>query len=92
LGAAIRLHSDLGPEFLLFHEGPSRIVISTQHSNRVMEIAKQHQVDATGIGKTMPNFLSIANRGRELINVDVRELKQLWKGALERLLHPESHV
>ena len=32
VGADIRLDADLSPEFLLFHEGPSRIIVSTGKS------------------------------------------------------------
>src|ERR1039458_8435377 len=39
IGAAIDIDSDLRPEMLAFHEGPSRILISTAYAGRVAAIA-----------------------------------------------------
>ena len=36
VGAALHFESDLSPEFLLFHEGPSRILISTASPDAVI--------------------------------------------------------
>jgi len=41
VGARVDLHSDLPPQLLLFHEGPSRILLSTANPERVQEIAAQ---------------------------------------------------
>jgi len=85
-GAEVELESDLRPEFLLFHEGPSRIVLSTAAPERVAEIAARHAVEAVRIGATMKGRLVIRSRGEVLVDRPVRQLRDLWEGALERML------
>jgi phosphoribosylformylglycinamidine synthase len=85
-GASIELDSGMRPEYLLFHEAPSRILISTANGTRVMEIAGAHGVEAARIGKTAGVRLTIRNRGAALIDAEVEALKKIWEGALERLL------
>src|ERR1039457_4424258 len=46
IGAEIDLDSDLRPELLLFHEGPSRVLVSTAEPARIIEIAAGHAVEA----------------------------------------------
>jgi phosphoribosylformylglycinamidine synthase len=87
VGAMIELESDLRPELLLFHEGPSRIVLSTQNAGRVAEIAAAHGVEASQIGSTYSGELRIRNNGRELVNCEVSRLKELWEGAFPSLLN-----
>ncbi|HUQ93903.1 MAG TPA: phosphoribosylformylglycinamidine synthase subunit PurL [Bryobacteraceae bacterium] len=87
IGAAIDLNSGLRPEHLLFHEGPSRILISTANASRVEEIAASHHVEAIRIGKTVEGRLTVRNRRTTLIDSPVETLKNQWEGALEHLLH-----
>jgi phosphoribosylformylglycinamidine (FGAM) synthase-like enzyme len=86
IGATIDLDSDLRPELLLFHEGPSRILISTANSARVQEIAAAHDVVATVIGVTSADRLTISNRGTLLVESPVDSLQTIWEGALEQKL------
>jgi phosphoribosylformylglycinamidine synthase len=83
-GAVIRLDSDLPPEVLLFHEGPSRILISTAEPDRVREIAARHGVEALVIGETVAGRLEIHNRAARLASWPVDELQQAYEGGLER--------
>ncbi len=87
VGAAIDLDSDLASEYLLFHEGPSRILVSTSDPERVLEIAKQNGVEALQIGATLEWRVTIRNRNDILIDCQVSELKDLWSSALQDLLH-----
>jgi phosphoribosylformylglycinamidine synthase len=87
IGADIRLSSGLRPEFLLFHEGPSRIVLSTSHPENVLEIAQKNQVEAAQIGVTMKEGLRIRTDSEWLIDCSLSDLKQPWATSLERLLH-----
>jgi phosphoribosylformylglycinamidine synthase len=84
VGAAIDLDSDLSPEFLLFHEGPSRVLISTAEPDRVREIAGRRGVEALEIGVTRGGRLEIRNRGALLGAWDTHELRQAWEGGLAR--------
>jgi phosphoribosylformylglycinamidine synthase len=83
VGAALDLDSGLRPEFLLFHEGPSRVLISTGRLEEVQRIAKEHGVEALAAGVTTAGSLAIRNRGRTLVNCELRRLRDAWQGALE---------
>ena len=37
---------DLSPEFLLFHEGPSRIIVSTGNPEAVLAAARKNSIEA----------------------------------------------
>ena len=74
------------PEYLLFHEGPSRIVVSTANAARVKAIAAAHDVEAGTIGKTVAGRLSIRNSGTLLVDSPVETLNTIWEEALEQLL------
>jgi phosphoribosylformylglycinamidine synthase len=92
VGARIELASGLRPELLLFHEGPSRAIVSTTELKRVEEICARHGVPATVIGCTGGSALTISNNGSPLIDVNVSELTKVWSGALESALRSEAHV
>jgi phosphoribosylformylglycinamidine (FGAM) synthase-like enzyme len=87
IGADIALDSTLEPELLLFHEGPSRILVATETPKQVFAAAERHGVLALEMGTTVAGYLRIRNRGKILIDSPVRELKDLWDGALEQILH-----
>lgn len=87
VGAELLLDSDLRPEYLLFHEGPSRILLSTSQPDEVQRIAREHSVEAPVAGATVEERLSINNRGTTLIDCEVEGLRRLWEGALEIALH-----
>jgi phosphoribosylformylglycinamidine synthase len=88
VGADIRLTSTTAPELLLFHEGPSRILVSTATPEGVFALAKKNSIEAVAIGVTLNESLTIRNGNAILIHCPVRELKSTWSGALEHhLLH-----
>jgi phosphoribosylformylglycinamidine synthase len=86
VGAAINLDSDLRDEFLLFHEGPSRVLVSTLDPAGARDIAAKHGVDAPAIGRTAGGELAISNRGRPLVSAAVGALCEAWSTALPRML------
>jgi phosphoribosylformylglycinamidine synthase len=86
IGASITLDSDLRPEFLLFHEGPSRVLLSTAQAGDVGMIAAKHAVAVIEIGETVAGQLVIRNRNEVLVNAPVSRLYEHWDGALERAL------
>ncbi len=87
LGADIRLHSELKPELLLFHEGPSRILVSTDAPEKVLTSARKNGVEAIAIGVTLESRVIVRNRDEILIDSHVDELKDPWNSSLEQLLH-----
>src|SRR5208283_1618592 len=87
IGADVTLDSDLATELLLFHEGPSRILVSTAQPEAVYEAAKKNSVNAIEIGATLRARMVIRNRTETLINSPIGDLYGLWNAALEHLLH-----
>jgi len=86
VGAALEFDSDLRPEFLLFHEGPSRILISTEWPGEVRRVAAEHGVEALKAGTTVEGKIEIRNREETLIDCEVQPLRARWAGALEASL------
>jgi phosphoribosylformylglycinamidine synthase len=82
IGAQVDLDSDLRPEILLFHEGPSRILISTANPKAVAAIAAQRGVEAVVIGTTIENGLEIRQRGNTLGAWEVASLRPAYENAL----------
>jgi phosphoribosylformylglycinamidine synthase len=85
-GAALHFESDLLPEYLLFHEGPSRILISTASPDAVAEIAARHGVDAPRIGLTMKLGLAIGNHGAVLVSATLDSLTATYEDSLANQL------
>ncbi|HWB97664.1 MAG TPA: phosphoribosylformylglycinamidine synthase subunit PurL [Bryobacteraceae bacterium] len=86
VGAVLELDSDLRPEWLLFHEGPSRILISTEQPDEVAAIAARHQVPAPQVGTTVAGRIEIRNRNAKLISREAGRLGAAYSEALERNL------
>ena len=82
IGAQVDLDSDLRPEILAFHEGPSRVLISTSHPAQVAAIAERHGVPAAVVGVTIEKGLEIRQRGNTLGCWDIAALAAAHEGAL----------
>jgi phosphoribosylformylglycinamidine synthase subunit PurL len=89
VGARVETDREIRPEFLLFHEGPSRVIVSTAEPEKVKEIALYHGIESPRIGITMGERLQIRNQGVNLIDCTLESLRRRWENALEHLLHPE---
>ncbi len=87
LSANVQLDSDLPPELLLFHEGPSRILVSTSTPEKVFEAAGRNNIQSVAIGATLEARMTIRNRNEILIDTPVDQLSDIWSNALEHLLH-----
>jgi phosphoribosylformylglycinamidine synthase len=83
IGAQIDLDSDLRPEILAFHEGPSRILISTARPKQVQAIAERHGVPSPVVGATIETGMEIRQRGNTLGSWDIAALRAAYEGALE---------
>jgi phosphoribosylformylglycinamidine synthase subunit PurL len=75
VGAALDLDSNLRPEFLLFHEGQSRVLVSTAEPARVASIAARHGVEALYVGVTMEAGLEIRVQGRLVLAVTIDAMR-----------------
>jgi phosphoribosylformylglycinamidine synthase len=91
LGAAVEISSELRPEIALFHEGPSRILVSTAVPEVVEKIAQDHGVDALRIGVTMKEKLRIDHNSVTLVDCAISTLRKAQDDALEEQL-AVSHV
>ncbi|MGA7240576.1 MAG: phosphoribosylformylglycinamidine synthase subunit PurL [Bryobacteraceae bacterium] len=87
IGAQLDIDSDLRPEFLAFHEAPSRILISTANAKRVAAIAEQHGVAAPVVGVTIEKGIEIRQRSITLGSWEIAALKHAYDQALETKLH-----
>jgi len=96
MGASILLDTALRPEFALFHEGPSRIVLSASKPEAVEKIARDNNIECLRLGVTMKERLQISNgsathAGTQAvmwIDCRVERLREVWENALENLLSP----
>ena len=83
IGAQIDIASDLRPEIMSFHEGPSRVLISTARPTEVAEIAQKHGVEAPLVGVTIEKGIEIRQRGNTLGSWEIAALKSAYREALE---------
>ena len=93
IGAQVDLSSEeLLPEFVLFGEDASRILVSCdpQSVQRIKDIAGKHGISADSIGATVQDNLEIRAAGTIAASAPVSELRQGWAGALEKALHVET--
>jgi phosphoribosylformylglycinamidine synthase subunit PurL len=93
VGAQLDLNSNrLVPEFVLFGEDASRVLISCDPKNvsRIQQIAVQYGLSAEQVGITVPGQLEIRVDGAPAATASVSELKDAWAHALERALHVET--
>ncbi|HWQ57143.1 MAG TPA: phosphoribosylformylglycinamidine synthase subunit PurL [Bryobacteraceae bacterium] len=86
VGARLELSSDLRPELLLFHEGPSRVLVSTGEPEKVAAVAAKYGVEALDAGVTVEGEIEIRNRNASVAAWKVDDLRTVWEGALEKSL------
>ena len=91
IGASIELDTDLRAELALFHEGPSRVLVSTACPVEIEKIASKHGVESVRIGVTMKEWLRIDNKSMRWIDCSVDRLQQVRGNSLEDHLVPQ-HV
>ncbi|HZQ17129.1 MAG TPA: phosphoribosylformylglycinamidine synthase subunit PurL [Terriglobales bacterium] len=92
IGCSVDLNaSELAPEFVLFGEDASRIIISCDAANgaRIKEVAEKHGIFADRLGETVPETIEIKLEGRTVISARVSELSNKYEGALEQALRSE---
>jgi phosphoribosylformylglycinamidine synthase len=86
IGADITLDSELAPEYLLFHEAPSRILLSTSDPEKIFSICLRNNVPLMTIGVTLEARVTIRNRDLILIDQPLSDLRDPWRNGLEHLL------
>ncbi len=83
VGARVKLETPLTPEFALFHEGPSRILVSTAKLAEVAAIAAKYDVPAVRLGETVADRLAVEG----FFDCEIDELNRTWRNAFEEMLH-----
>jgi phosphoribosylformylglycinamidine synthase len=92
IGCRIDLASQgLLPEFVLFGEDASRIVISCDPTrvSRIKEVAAQYGLLADLLGETVPGTIELEVDGRMVVSAKIGELRDEYEDALERALRSE---
>jgi phosphoribosylformylglycinamidine synthase len=81
----------LPPEFVLFGEDASRVVISCDRENfgRIQQVAVKYGITAELIGETAPERVEIKLDGRVVVSAAVAELREVYQEALEKALLTE---
>jgi phosphoribosylformylglycinamidine synthase len=82
---------EAAPEFLLFGEDASRVVLSCDpiHLPRIKQVAEEYGVFAHVLGETGSDRVEISVDGQPVISASVAELRAAYEGALERALRTE---
>ena len=82
---------DLPPEFLLFGEDASRVVLSCDpiHLPRIQQVAAEHGLLADVLGETSGDRVEITLDGQTMVSATVSELREAYEDALERTLRAE---
>jgi phosphoribosylformylglycinamidine synthase II len=89
IGMSVDLTSQgLPPEFVLFAEDASRVVISCDRDkvSAIQQVAVKYGIAAELIGETAPERVEIRLDGRVVVSALASELRDAYEGALERSL------
>jgi phosphoribosylformylglycinamidine synthase subunit PurL len=84
----------LPPEFVLFGEDASRVVISCDrsHLSRIQQVAANYRLAAEQIGETVSEQMEIKLDGRVVVSAGVSELRDSFEGALAAALHADPEL
>ena len=95
----IGMQVDLGapglpPEFVLFGEDASRIVLSCdqKHLPRIKEIAVKYALWLDLLGETIPDKMEVRLEGRVVVSAVVSELRDVYENALEKTLKTDVEL
>ncbi|CAB4242863.1 Phosphoribosylformylglycinamidine synthase subunit PurL [Methylacidimicrobium sp. AP8] len=91
LGAEISLPSSPSAEELLFGESPGRVLltVAAEAGPAVEEECMRRGVEARRIGRVAGSGFRI-DRGPERMEIEVKELERIWRGALPALMDPQA--
>ena len=83
VGCEVKLPTGLRPEFALFHEGPSRILVSTSDAEKIHDLGKKLGIEVVALGSTIVDRYVVTG----LLDLPLGELRKTWESALETKLH-----
>src|SRR6202453_2669801 len=84
----------LPPEFVLFGEDASRILLSCDPADvsRIKQVAQDNGILADVLGETIPGLLEINLNGKAAVSAKVSELRAAYEGALEAALRADPQA
>ncbi len=96
-GVGLRVNvasNGLPPEFALFGEDASRVVISCDpvQLSGIKQIAAKHGLLLDVLGETVPEQVEIKLDGRVVVSASVSEVRDVYESALERALRTEPEA
>jgi phosphoribosylformylglycinamidine (FGAM) synthase-like enzyme len=92
VGLQVNLASlGLPPEFVLFGEDASRVVISCDRSSLqgIQQVSGKYGISAEQIGETLSDQVEIKLDGQVVVSVAVKELRDSFEGALQAALQAD---
>ena len=91
VGAKIRVATQLPAHCALFHEAPSRVLVSVtpEHVAAIERAAGETGVEALALGETGGTALHLKLNGEECFRAPLERLHGLWDKALENLLEAQ---
>lgn len=91
VGAEIRVATQLPAHCALFHEAPSRVLVSVvpEHVAAIERAAGETGVEALALGETGGTALHLKLNGEECFRAPLERLHGLWDKALESLLETQ---
>jgi phosphoribosylformylglycinamidine synthase subunit PurL len=95
IGLRVNLPSTgLPPEFVLFGEDASRVVISCDRSKLggIQQVAAKYRLSADEIGETVSDQVEIKLDGRVVVSSSVSELRRSFEGALQVALRADPEL
>jgi hypothetical protein len=81
----------LPPEFVLFGEDASRVVISCDRSSLqgIQQVSGKYGLSAEQIGETVSDQVEVKLDDRVVVSATVKELRDSFEGALEAALQAD---
>lgn len=91
VGAAIRLRTSQRSDHALFHEAPSRVLLSVTPDDldAVLAASEAMGVESLILGETGGSELSVLLNGQSALRTPLDELHALWDSAFENLLEAQ---
>jgi len=88
LGAEIEIKTALRMDAELFSEGQSRFIVSCspEKLSALESLIKEYEVPNKLLGKVMGHKLSVNINGKKIIDLEVKDIKEVWRGAFKCLM------
>lgn len=87
LGFEVDFNTNMRPEFFLFSETQSRIIISAKRSNvnKIKELVTSSKLHIEEIGVVIDNYAKISINGHSIINIKAEKLRNEWEHRLKSI-------